>query len=250
MTLNHIKIIMSCNVYLSSCAIGAYVRNWLSLLMTSVTRVNPLQIAIASGSGLEDWPCLSMSRRVTWAGDLGCSIGTRVTWVTRVAQSKSVWERPRLADILPVWSNMCRTCKEWRVGSRHHDKGLSLDHYYSMHTLQHWRHFYKTTTFTTTTYTQTTLNLTSLSRQPTAQNSSRIWKPAYKMRKHGSMITDLWWMITSRKPLSSVRQSCGSNCHANRAGRPAVRDDNTAAITLAACQNWFVGVKIKFYYYY
>ena len=29
-----------------------------------------------------------MSRRVTWASDLGCSIGTRVTQVTRVAQLK------------------------------------------------------------------------------------------------------------------------------------------------------------------
>ena len=66
-----------------------------------VTRVNPLQTAIASGSGLGDWPCLSMSRRVTWASDLGCSIGTRVTRVTRVAQSKSanksvVWLLPLL----------------------------------------------------------------------------------------------------------------------------------------------------------
>ena len=57
--------------------------------MTSVTRVNPLQTAIASGSGLEDWPCLFMSRRVTWVSDLGCSLGTQVTRVTRIAQSKS-----------------------------------------------------------------------------------------------------------------------------------------------------------------
>ena len=28
-----------------------------------VTRVNPLQTAIASGGGLDDSPCLSMSRR-------------------------------------------------------------------------------------------------------------------------------------------------------------------------------------------
>ena len=53
--------------------------------------MNPLQIAIASCSNLEDWPCLSMSRRVTWASDLGCSIGIRVTRVTHVAQSKSAY---------------------------------------------------------------------------------------------------------------------------------------------------------------
>ena len=70
-------------------AVGAYVPYWLSLLMTSVSRVNHLKIAIAPGSGLEGWPCLSMSRRVTWASELACSIGTRVTRVTRVAQSKS-----------------------------------------------------------------------------------------------------------------------------------------------------------------
>ena len=57
--------------------------------MLYAPRLNPLQTAIDSGSGLEDSPYLSMSRRVTCASDLGCSIGTRVTRVTRVAQSRS-----------------------------------------------------------------------------------------------------------------------------------------------------------------
>ena len=58
-------MIVSCNVYLTSCVVGAYVPYKLSLLMTSVTRVNPLQAAIASVSGLRNGPCLSRSRMVT-----------------------------------------------------------------------------------------------------------------------------------------------------------------------------------------
>ena len=49
-------MIVSCNVSLIACVVRAYAPNWLSLLMTSVTRVNPLQTAIASGSGLENSP--------------------------------------------------------------------------------------------------------------------------------------------------------------------------------------------------
>ena len=64
----------------------------MSLLMTSVTRVNPLKTAIASGSGLEDSPSLSRWRMVMWTSDLECSTGSRVTQVTRVAQSKSTWD--------------------------------------------------------------------------------------------------------------------------------------------------------------
>ena len=40
MTLNHIKIIMSCNVYLSSCAVGAYVPNWLSLPRVAALKID------------------------------------------------------------------------------------------------------------------------------------------------------------------------------------------------------------------
>ena len=32
---------------------------------------------------------------------------------------------------------------------------------------------------------------TSLAHQPTTHKPSRVWKPAYKMRKHGSVTTDL-----------------------------------------------------------
>ena len=81
--------------------------------MTSVTRVNPLQTANAS----EDWPCLFMSRRVTWAHDLGCSIGTRVTRVTRVAQSKSAiltwWEETAVSIFLAS----IKRCN-WKTPSR------------------------------------------------------------------------------------------------------------------------------------
>ena len=36
----------------------------------------------------------------------------------------------------------------------------------------------------------TTPNCTSLSHQPTTRKPSRVWKPAYKTRKYGSVITD------------------------------------------------------------
>ena len=54
----------------------------MSLLMTSVNRVNPVKLAIAE----------SKSKIVTCSSVLGCSIGTPVTRVTRVAQSKSARE--------------------------------------------------------------------------------------------------------------------------------------------------------------
>ena len=47
-------MIVSCNDKLIYYAVGTYVPYWLSLLMTSVTRVNPVKLAIASCSGLED----------------------------------------------------------------------------------------------------------------------------------------------------------------------------------------------------
>ena len=40
-----------------SYTVGAYVPCWLSLLMTSVIRVNPVKLVIALSSGLEDSPC-------------------------------------------------------------------------------------------------------------------------------------------------------------------------------------------------
>jgi len=55
-----------CNVSLIACVVEAYAPFWLSLLKTSVIRVNPLQIAIASGSGVEDSPYSSRSKMVTW----------------------------------------------------------------------------------------------------------------------------------------------------------------------------------------
>ena len=70
------------------------------MLMTTVTRVKPLQTTIASGSGIEDSPCLSMSRRVKRASDHGCSVDTRVTQVTRVAQSKSAIGVSRMNVVL------------------------------------------------------------------------------------------------------------------------------------------------------
>ena len=51
-------------------------------------------------------------------------------------------------------------------------------------------------------------NCTSISHQPTTHKPSRVWKHAYKTRKHGSVITDSWWMTTSHKPLSSIYQAC------------------------------------------
>ena len=71
--------------------------------MMSVTRVNPLQTAIALGSGLEDSPCLPISRRVTLASDLGCSIGDRVTQLTRVAQSTSTIDTRGYTSVLAAW---------------------------------------------------------------------------------------------------------------------------------------------------
>ena len=47
-------MIVSCNVSLVACVVAAYVPYWLSLLMTSVNPLIPLQTAIGSGSGLED----------------------------------------------------------------------------------------------------------------------------------------------------------------------------------------------------
>ena len=44
--------IVSCNVKLIACVVGAYNPYSLSLLITSVIRVNPLQTAIVSGNGL------------------------------------------------------------------------------------------------------------------------------------------------------------------------------------------------------
>ena len=60
--------------------------------MASVPRVNPLQTAIASDSGFEDSPYQEGSLKQV-SSDLGCSIGTHVTQVTRVAQSKSANKR-------------------------------------------------------------------------------------------------------------------------------------------------------------
>jgi len=105
--------------------------------------------------------------------------------------------------------------KEWRLGIRHHDHrsatrdcpwttSIQCVHHITSH---HWRHFYKSTTFATT-YTQTTLNSTSLSHQLTTHKPSRVWKPSYKMPKHGYVTMDLWWITTHRKPFihsSSLR---------------------------------------------
>ena len=58
----------------------------------------------------------------------------------------------------------------------------------------------------------------------------------------GDIANRLWHCGTIRHQRSSLAPSgngsavCSSNCRANPAGRPAVRDNNTAAITLAACQ--------------
>ena len=54
---NNLNYWIMYNVSLNSCVIGACFPNWLSVLMKSVTRVNSLQNAIASGSGLENPPC-------------------------------------------------------------------------------------------------------------------------------------------------------------------------------------------------
>ena len=63
-----------------------------------------------------------------------------------------------------------------------------------------------------------------------------------RFTRTGDIANRLWQCDTSRHKRSSPAPSgngsavCSSNCHANPAGRPAVHDDNTAAITLAACQ--------------
>ena len=84
--------------------------------------MNHLQTAIAMGSGFDDWPCLSTSRRVTWASDLGCTIGIRVTRVTCVAQSKSamVWW-----DILD-WGVLCTVYGSRRLNV---DDGVHWNHW-------------------------------------------------------------------------------------------------------------------------
>ena len=40
------------------------------------------------------------------------------------------------------------------------------------------------------------IQLYIISHQPITYKPSRVWKPAYKMRKHGSVTMDLWWMTT------------------------------------------------------
>ena len=46
--------------------------------------------------------------------------------------------RPRLTDILSVWSDICRRCKEWRAGCKHHKhRSATTDS-----TSHHWLHLY------------------------------------------------------------------------------------------------------------